>query len=137
MCNTSVMCNPYVNFSYIYESLMCNPYWEVCMKLQMMKYILHNIFYKLIDIWNIFYKWIDGSSFHLILNKLHYNIYIPTFFKHLIYSLCMYIYDICFMNCWLCYFSRAFSMGLSMDGFQNFFWFEGFNFSTSLVRVLF
>ena len=47
MCDTSVMCNPNMNFPYIYDILMCNPYWEVCMKLQMR---------------NIFYKWIDRSS---------------------------------------------------------------------------
>ena len=90
---------------------MCNPYWEVCMKLQMMKYILRNIFY----------KWIDKSSFHVILNKLHYNIDIPTVLKHVIYYLCMYISNIGFMNCWLCYFSGYFSMGLSVEIFQNYF----------------
>ena len=71
--------------------------------------------------WNIFYKWIGRSSFHVILNKLHYNIYIPIVLKHLIYYLCMYIFDIGFMNCWLCYFSGSFSMALSVDRFQNYF----------------
>ena len=66
MCNTSVMCNPYVHFSYTYESLMCNPYLEVCMKVQMMKYIIRTIFY----------KWINRSSspVHYIKNSLQNGI---------------------------------------------------------------
>ena len=40
---------------------MCNPYWEVCMKLQMIKYILQMNWHMKYS-WNIFYKWIDRSS---------------------------------------------------------------------------